>query len=378
MKILHIIVGLNTGGAESMLKRLIESDTESIPSTVVVSLTTLGTIGESLRAKGVRVHAMGMLSALDFPITLWHLVRLIRQYQPGIIQTWMYHADLLGGVAARLAGNQNIVWGIRQTSVLSRHLVQTVLVVHVCALLSRWIPKKIICVAEAARQTHVAIGYDATRMMVICNGFDFSHFTVTTEQRAAFRRACYFSEGDVIIGCVGRFHPNKGQDNFVKAAAIVANNHLGVKFLLVGRGCDTNNAKLICWLNEYGLQDRFVLLGERSDVPVCLAAMDVFCMPSRTEGFPNSLAEAMAMELPCVATEVGDTAALAGNTVILVPAQDEQALANGLLRVIALSETERHQIGQLAKLRVMTEFPIEKARKRFDAVYQEVISGGNK
>ncbi|MBI4706717.1 MAG: glycosyltransferase [Candidatus Omnitrophica bacterium] len=375
MRVLHIIVGLNIGGAEFMLKRLIESDPVAISSSVVVSLTSLGEIGESLRAHGVCVHTLSMSSALDFPIILWRLVKLIRQYQPNIVQTWMYHADLLGGLAARLTGHKNIIWGIRRTSLLSSNSASTVLVMKICALLSRWVPKKIICVAEATKQPHIAVGYDTSRMVVIPNGFDFSHFTATIEQRVALRQACHFSENNVVVGCVGRFHPDKGQDNFVKAATIVARSYSEVKFLLVGRDCDVNNTKLIGWLNEYGLQDRFVLLGERSDVPVCLAAMDVFCMPSRTEGFPNGLGEAMAMGLPCVATNVGDTAVLAGNTAVLVPAQDEQALAQGILGVIALSDEQRYQMGQLAKVRVINEFTIDKACARFNAVYQEILSG---
>lgn len=375
MKVVHIIVDLDVGGAESMLKRLIESNPASIRETIVVSLTSLGMIGESLRARGVCVHTLGMLSFWDSPIALWRLIRLIRQYRPAIVQTWMYHADLLGGLAARLAGCRNVVWGIRRTSLSLSDRANTLLVMKVCALLSRWVPKKIICVAEAARQAHAAAGYDASRMVVIANGFDFSQLTATLEQRLAFRQGCQFAESDVVIGCVGRFHPDKGQEFFVKAAAIVARSQSGAKFMLVGRGCDENNTELMGWLNESCLRDHFVLLGERSDVPVCLAAMDVFCMPSRTEGFPNGLGEAMAMGLPCVATDVGDTEVLAGDTAVLVPAQDAQALASGLLNVIALPKEQRVQMGQLAKVRVMTEFSIEKARERFEAVYRDVVKG---
>jgi glycosyltransferase involved in cell wall biosynthesis len=116
----------------------------------------------------------------------------------------------------------------------------------------------------------------------------------------------------VVVGCLGRFHHVKGQDNFVKAAAIVAHSHANVRFLMVGTDCDEHNASLMGWIHEHNLQDYFVLLGERDDVPICLTAMDIFCMPSRTEGFPNGLGEAMAMGLPAVTTEVGDTAILAG------------------------------------------------------------------
>ncbi|MEI6146600.1 MAG: glycosyltransferase [Methylococcales bacterium] len=376
MKVLHIIVCLNVGGAETMLKRLIESDPRSFLNTAVVSLTSLGVIGESLLNQGIRVHTLN-ISPLGFniPLALWRLVKLIRQYQPKIIQTWMYHADLFGGLAAHLAGNNNVIWGIRRTSLSLSDSARTVLIMKICALLSHWIPKKIICVAEAARQAHIAAGYEATRMIVIPNGFDFSQFSVTQKERASLRLACHFLESELIIGCVGRFHADKGQDDFVKAAAIVVQQYPTVKFILVGRGCDVNNAQLMNRLNENNLQDRFILLGERRDIPVCLAAMDIFCMPSRTEGFPNGLGEAMSMGLPCVATNVGDTAVLAGDTAILVPAHNQQALIQGLFEIITLTEKQRQQMGHRAKERVISEFSMEKAQERFESVYQELISG---
>ena len=375
LKILHIIVGLNLGGGETMLKRLIESDPESIPNAVVVSLTSLGAIGESLRNQGVNVHTLNLSpSGFNILTVMWRLIKLIRHYQPNIVQTWMYHADFLGGLAAYLAGYRNVVWSVHHTALSRSDSERTFIIMKICAFLSRWIPKKIICVAEKVKLAHSIAGYDASRMVVIPNGFDFSQLTATQEQRIALRLACDFSEHDIVIGCVGRFHVDKGQDNFIKAAAHIVRHYPMAKFLLVGRDCDINNAQLMNWLNNVGLQERFVLLGERSDVPVCLAAMDVFCMPSRTEGFPLGLGEAMSMGLPCVATDVGDTSVLTGDTAVLVSAQNEQALAQELLNIIALSEKQREQMGQRAKERVMSEFPIEKVRVRYEAVYRVVIS----
>ncbi len=361
-----------------MLKRLIESDPAAIPNTVVVSLRSLGVVGESLQNQGVQVHALHLLpSGFNILSVMWRLIKLIRHFQPDIVQTWMYHADLLGGVAAYLAGYKNIVWGIRRTSLSLSDNDNTLRIMKINAVLSRWIPKKIICVADAARQAHIASGYLPTGMEVIPNGFNFTHLTATKEQRITLRLACHFSENELVIGCVGRFHPDKGQDNFIKAAAIIAKHYTTVKFLLVGRGCDIKNAQLIDCLNTYDLLGRFILLGERTDIPVCLVAMDIFCMPSRTEGFPNGLGEAMAMGLPCVATEVGDTAVLTGDTAILVAPQNEQALAQGLLKILALSGKQRQQMGLRANKRVTTEFSIEKARSRFEDLYQEIISKSN-
>jgi glycosyltransferase involved in cell wall biosynthesis len=361
------------GGAENMLKRLIEADAASMPNTAVVSLRSLGVIGKSLQNQGVKVHALHLLPTgfNIFPV-MWRLIKLIRRLQPDIVQTWMYHADLLGGVAAYLGGCKNIAWGIRTFS-LSDNSKATVLIMKICAALSCWIPKKIIFNSVLARQAHIEAGYASKGMIVIPNGFDFTQFSATQEQRIALRLACDFKEDELVVGCVGRFHADKGQDNFIKAAAIVTKQYETIRFLLVGRDCDIKNTQLIDLLNRYDLIERFVLLGERNDIPDCLAAMDIFCMPSRTEAFPNGLGEAMTMGLPCVATSVGDTAVLTGDTVILVPPQNEQALAEGLLQVIALPVKLRLQMGQVARERVINEFSIVKAHARFDAVYQQIL-----
>jgi glycosyltransferase involved in cell wall biosynthesis len=290
----------------------------------------------------------------------------------------MYHSDFLGGLAAYFSGVKNIIWGIHRTSLSWSDSKSTLLIMKLCALMSRWLPKKIIPVAQAGRTAHIEAGYDAEKMEVIPNGFDFSKLTATQSQRTAFRAACGFSDDDLVIGCLGRFHQVKGQDNFVKAAAITLNKQpsANLKFLMVGDECDANNNLLMDWINEYpGLKEKMVLLGNRNDVPVCLSGMDIFCMPSRTECFPLCLGEAMAMGLPCVGTDVGDAGYLAGGTVSLVPPQNENAMAEALLKVIALTESERGEMGAKGKARVLSEFTIESVGERYDAVYREVLTG---
>jgi glycosyltransferase involved in cell wall biosynthesis len=374
LRICHVITSLGAiGGAERMLLRLLLADPDTTNQKMVLVLRHAGAWGKQLELAGVTVHELGMDSILDLPRAYNQLKKLIISFKPDIVQTWMFHADLLGGLAARLNGYSNIIWGIRVTEVPRDNLL-TILIMKVCAYLSRLIPKKIVCVAEAARITHIKYGYDAARMAVIHNGFDFSEFIVTQEQKTAVRQECKLLDEDLVVGYVGRFHPDKGQDNFVKAASIVLCTHPKVKFLLVGRECDTKNAALMRWLIDGGMQDSFILLGERKDIPACLAAMDVFCLPSRNEGFPNALGEAMLMGLPCVSTLVGDADVLVGDTGILVPSQDAQALAEGLLKIIALPESQRKQMGQHAKDRVMSEFSIKKTLARFEALYQQMVT----
>ena len=376
IRVCHVIVGLNVGGAESMLKRLIESKPASIPEAVVVSLTSLGVIGESLRARGVCVHTLGMSSLWHSPIALWRLIRLIRQYRPVIVQTWMYHADLLGGVAARMAGNRYVIWGIRTTDIRAEGSFGTVIVRWLCARLSSWVPQVIVCAAEASRQSHIAVGYDATKMVVVPNGCDFAWLKASFEERQSLREQCDINQNEVVLGSLGRFHADKDQENFVRSAALLAPQYPKLRFLMVGRGLDWNNAQLVNWIDRTGFKNRFVLLGERKDVPQCLAAMDIFCLHSRTEGFPNVLAEAMAMGLPCVTTGVGDAAILLADTGVVVPQGDSAALAQGVERLLALEHDARHALGMRAKALVEAKFSMARARERFEEIYRQVLDKG--
>lgn len=361
-----------------MLKRLVESHHGNVNYRhTVISLIGIGKVGPQLQALGIEVHALGMRSALDIPHVMWRLVRLIRTSRPDVVQTWMYHADLLGGMAARLVGNRNVIWGIRTTEVKAGGSRATASVRKLCAWLSRSVPHTIVCAADASRRAHIAVGYDASRMVVVPNGFDLTCLVATSAQREVLRLQCGLGTGVVAIGYLGRFHPDKDQENFVRAAGLVAQQHSDVRFLMVGRDLDADNAQLAEWISSTGCADRFVLLGERADVPVCLAAMDLFCLSSRTEGFPNVVGEAMAMGVPCVVTDVGDAAMLVADTGVVVPKEDSAALAQGLGCLLAMTSDARQQLGQKAKARIHAEFTMERARERFESIYQRVIKKGH-
>lgn len=356
-----------------MLKRLIASlHANANYRHTVISLTGIGTVGLQLQALGIEVHVMGMRSALDIPRVIWRLVRMISTARPDVVQTWMYHADLLGGVAARLPGNRNVIWGIRTTDVTAGGTRATAFVRQLCAWLSRTVPHTIVCAADASRRAHIAVGYDAARMVVVPNGFDLIRLVATPAQRNALRLQCGFEQELVVVGYLGRFHPAKDQANFVRAAGLLARQFSNARFLMVGRDLDDDNVQLAQWIRATGCAECFVLLGERSDVPACLSAMDLFCLSSRTEGFPNVVGEAMAMGLPCVVTDVGDAAMLVADTGVVVPKEDSAALALGLGQLLAMTPDARQQLGQKAKARIHAEFSIDRARERFESIYQRI------
>jgi glycosyltransferase involved in cell wall biosynthesis len=372
----HVISGLGVGGAELMLARLVESPNGN-PNhrNVVVSLTSTGKVGVQLKALGIEVHALDMRFALDMPRAFWRLVRLIRAVRPDVVQTWMYHADLLGGLAARMAGIKNVIWGIRTTDVSAGGGRATAGVRWLCARLSHWVPHTIVCAAEASRRVHLALGYRADCMVVIPNGFDLARLHVTPRQVAVLRSECGFASDTVVVGTLGRFNAVKDPKNFVGAAGLLGKKFPQVKFLMVGRDCDAANVQLMGWITATGFASNFVLLGERSDPAVCLAAMDVFCLSSRTEGFPNVVGEAMAMRKACVVTDVGDAAYLLGDCGVVVPKEDSAALADGMAKLLSLSAVDRAELGGRAHARIASEFTMERTRERFEAVYASVLAG---
>lgn len=374
VKILHIIVGLEIGGAELMLSRLVGALADHPHQThEVVSLTTVGTVGKALRKQGVAVYELRMLSTFGMAKALIQLVRLIRRIKPDVVQTWMYHADFLGGLAARFAGHRAIIWGIRTTDVAAGGARATAIVRKACAMLSHVVPRAIACAAEASKKTHIGLGYDASKMMTIPNGFEFSKLKATESDRNTLRLQCSMGGQDIVIGYLGRFHLAKDQENFVNAAAIVAKQHSNARFMMVGRDLDAANMRLNQWIQATGFADRFVLLGERTDVARCLRSMDIFCLSSRTEGFPNVVAEAMYMQLPCVVTDVGDAALLLGGTGLVVPKENSAALARGLETFLNMAPEGRQEIGRRANFRVVGEYSIERARERFAALYHQVM-----
>lgn len=376
MKILHVIIGLTLGGAELMMKRLIESHKNTLDCEhIVVSLTDLGKIGPQLIDQGISVYTLNMRGAMDLPHTLRKLVRIIRASRPDIIQTWMYHADLLGGIAARLAGIDRIVWGIRCTDISNCGSKATIVIRTLCAPLSRVIPKIIVCAADASRTAHARIGYDSARMIVIPNGFEISRLQATPQQRDALRQESGIAPDDLVIGSLGRLNPAKDQDNFIAAAGILAQRHRNLKFMMIGDGLDPGNATLMKIIVDTGHADRFVLLGERRDVPACLKAMDIFCLHSRTEGFPNVLGEAMAMGLPCVATDAGDAAHLLGDTGTIVPTQDSRALAEGIEQLIGLDAQQRLELGRQSQNRINSNFTIAQTSEKFLQLYDQLLHG---
>ena len=372
----HIITDVSTGGAEIMLLKLLSHIDRQLFTARVISLTSSGPIGDRLEALGIPVQVLGMRAGFPDPRAVVHLASWLRSNPPALVQTWMYHADLVGGIAARLAGHPPVIWGIRNSNLYVVHSRRsTRWTVKACALLSNYLPARIVSCSETARRIHIDLGYAANKMLVIPNGFDLDLFRPDPQGRASLRQELGISPEARLVGLVGRFDPQKDHRTFIQAASKVKDRVEGVEFLLCGDGITWENAQLAGWIEERGLRNCFHLLGRREDIPRLSAALDVACSSSAYgEAFSNVLGEAMACGVPCVVTDVGDSAYIVGETGKVVPPRDPSALSGALVEMLELSPDKRLELGVEARKRTQQSFDIHAVVHDYEQLYLRTIT----
>jgi len=375
LRVLHVITGLGQGGAESVLFRLATYPDAGVEH-IVVSLTDEGIYGERLRAAGVAVHALGMKRGRVSLGGFMALRRLIASARPDAVQTWMYHADLIGGLAARLAGVRAIAWGIRNSGEhLERSSRSARLVLRACALLSGSVPRAIVCAAQKAAERHADKGYRRERLVVISNGYDLSRYSPDSGSGMRMRAQWGLTGEAPVIGCVARWDPLKDHANLLRAVAALVRDgrDAGLRCVLIGRGMTAENPELEALIDRLGLRDRLVLAGPSDDVPAAMNGLDLHVLSSCAEGFPNVVAEAMACGVYCVVTDVGDAAYIVGETGVVVPPEQAEALARGIetgLREVAARGRER--AGGPGRARVLEHFDLARMVQGYIAVWRRI------
>ena len=330
--IVHIIVGLNDGGAEGVLARICLLEPEKH---IVISLMDMGKYGPILEQGGVKVYCLNLNpSKMDLKKTI-ELYSLIRSIKPAIVQTWMYHADFLGGMVAKIAGVPKIFWGIRHSN-LSKGTIKksTYFIMKMCAILSYFIPKKIISCSRDAIESHKNQGYVKNKFELIQNGYDLNKFRPLLDQKIKFNYK------KPVIAMVARYDVQKDHQNLLQALSILKSRGSYFHAVLVGTGMTEDNKELmeLISLNNLKLHKDITLYGRCNDIPALMNAIDLHVLSSLGEAFPNVLAEAMACGIPCVSTDVGDAKEIIDKYGWIVPAQNSIKLADAISA--ALSELQ--------------------------------------
>ncbi len=377
-KVLHFITSIGGGGAENFLRSLVATMRGSPWQSVIVAVKVHPheAFVEELRAQGCVVHDLNA-SALLKP-SVWSATRrLIQQEDPDVVQTWMHHADFIGGIAAWSAGFRNIVWGVRATAVHRNPgdgQLKTRLFHHALGWSAKWLPRRIIANSTAAVAVHEAMGYPRQKFVWVPNGVNAQRFAPRPETGRQTREALQIPATVPVIGFVGRFHPVKDLELFFDAAAKLQAVRPEAHFVLVGG--EENDLypqahSAFKRLPQPG-HVRFVPFG--ASVETFYPAFSVFTLCSESEAFPNVVLEAMACGVPCAATDAGDCRAMLEGLGTVVPIHDRQALTQAWLDLLDLSETERAALAARSRERALRDYSLEGAAQRFQQVYDALIS----
>jgi glycosyltransferase involved in cell wall biosynthesis len=369
IRVVHVITGLEPGGAEHQLVNVVTHLDRSRFDPVVISLTGRGPLAEPLEAARIPVHAVRVATDPVAPL------RILRSERPDLVETWLYKADLIGSLATIAATRAPLLWSVHQTDLRPEAgLRSNVLAARICAFLSRWLPTLILCVSPEAARAHAAMGYRADKFRIVPNGFDTDRFQPNEGARAAVREELGWEQSTPIVGLVARFDPQKDHRTFAVAARRVVDEIPDVRFVLCGRGITTENADLVDLMKHNGIEDRVALLGVRDDMPAVTAALDVAVSSSAFgEAFSIAIGEAMATGVPCVVTDCGNAARLVGDAGRVVPVRDPVALSGGVIELLRFNDDQRRVTGARGRERIIAEYSLESVVRRYEQTYDEVL-----
>lgn len=376
IRITHVITGLSTGGAENVLRQLVTRMDGDAFSNSVISLTDLGPVARRIEEAGVPVSAAGFPKGQFQTAPVAKLIAAVHRSKPHIVQTWMYHADLIGGVAARVFARVPVIWNLRQSTFDPQSSKKTtILGAKLCAKLSNSLPHAIVCGSNAAHESHVRFGYRADRMVVVPNGFDTATFVPSPKSRSDVLRELGLGDNAFLVGLVARFDPQKDHATFFAAAVRLTHHLSDVHFVLCGEGIETTSPGLGALVDMHGLYRQTHFLGLRDGLASFYPALDVLALSSAYgEGAPNVLGEAMSCGVTCVVTDIGDSASMVGATGLVVPRRDPDALAAALRHMANMPNVQRRQLGARARSRIVEEYPISLMVARYEDLYRRVYS----
>ena len=339
IRVVFLIRSLGQGGAERQLTTLAAGLDRDRFDVTVITFYSGGCFEKELAERDIRLISLRKRGRWNVFPFLWRLVGELRRIHPHVIHSYLVEPNLVSVFVKPLVRSAKVVWGVRAANMeLERYDWFARMNFRLQALASRF-ADMIIFNSIAGRDHHLAHGFPARTCRVIHSGVDTERFQPNRESGRPIRRAWGLNDDTVLIGLVGRLDPMKDHPTFLKAAALLARADSKLRFVCVGTGPESYGTKLRLLTAEYKIADRVIWAGERGDMPAVYNALDIACSSSSSEGLPNAICEAMACGVPCVVTAVGDSALLVGDSGIVVPSHDPQALADGLSRTVSMLST---------------------------------------
>jgi glycosyltransferase involved in cell wall biosynthesis len=374
MKICHLIIGLGNGGAESNLYKIARKQVVNNDVTVV-SLTTGGKYKSLLEEEKIEVKELGLRkNPISLILCLFNLLRIIGHYD--ILQTWMYHADLIGLLVGKLK-RVKVVWNIRHTSLKPEENSTMTLII---AKINAWLSGKtdrIICCSEAAYESHVKYGYKASKIVILPNGYDTTKLKYHSDYHASLAKKYQVEADETVILMVARWHKIKNHGMLIKELSRDLYKEKKFKLFLAGPDINENNQELMNLLQSTQFpKEKIYLLGEIPNVETVMSLADILVLPSYSEGFPNVIAEAMACETICIASDVGDARVILDHHGYLIDPYDSQTLEHALQSVFSMSPEEIEIRKRSGRKNIVEKYSIDKIASEYEEIYTNLMKVG--
>ena len=372
MKVIHIITSLGDGGAENTLYKICKHD--SVNEHIIISLKRADKYSLLLKKVGIKVYHLNMkfYSILNF----FYLIKLLHFLKPDIVQTWLIHGDLIGGIASKLSGIKNIIWNVRYSNLkFEKANLINILLIRILVIFSFIIPRAIIVVSKSAKKNCENLGYCKNKLMLINNGYELSIFKNNLNKRITFRKKLNISNKIVVLGNVARYAKMKDHLTLLKALSLIQSHKINFLCVLIGSEINKNNLTLVKQIKKLNLSNNVKLLGKYDDISQVMNGIDIYIQSSKYgEGFPNVVAESMACGTPCVVTDVGDAAFIVGKTGWIVPPNNSVKLAKALEEAINQFGTKNWiKKSKMARLRVEKKFDISKMISFYNTIWLRVF-----
>lgn len=336
---------------------------------IVICLGPRGGVSDDLAAAGFEVHYFDLRKGPSALLGLAKLAALTRRIRPDVLQGWMYDGNLAATVAGAFFPAP-VYWSVHQALYALRYEKPVNRFIILASALVSGMARAIVYVSTVSVAQHARIGF-SSRGVVIPIGFDLEAFRpMSPELRRATRESLGLEASRTWIGWVGRNQVIKDPGNFIAAACAVAAVRPEARFLMLGRGFGAPDSGWRARVREQGLEDRFTFRDETRDITSWIPALDILVSSSYSEGFPNVIGEAMSAGLPCVVTDVGDSAWLLGDTGKIIPPRDPEALARAMNELLALDEEARADLGARARARIRERFTLATVAERYLALYE--------
>ncbi len=371
MKILHIINRLGAAGAETMLFNLAQNLRQNDVEQEIVTLMPGGGLCDKFSKEGFLVNHLGMRQGFPSIRALWSLSRHVHRVKPDIVMGWLYHSSFAATFV--VPRNIPIIWGVHHTltRIQEEKFLTRILIKNGTRLKHR--VSRYVYVSELGARQHHALGYPEDKSVVIPNGFDLKKFQRDDLVRAAVRKELGLENHQIVFGSAGRYNENKNQLGLIHAFGKLASINPNVILVLMGRDVDGNNKQLIKLIQKFNIQEKVVLLGIRDDMHRVMAALDIYISPSKWfEAFPLVLGEAMATEIPCIATDLGDCAQIIGDTGLIISPDSEQVLQEAMMKMVGFDAERRRGLGCLARERIREKFDLATISNRYLELFREL------